>query len=69
MGKMTINDLWSTTQKTKDLVTRTLLKPVMRLCAPEEFVVITPLATPVVVLLVQTKWYVMIEEKTGAMKQ
>ena len=36
MGKMTINDLWSTTQKTKDLVTRTLLKPVMRLCAPEE---------------------------------
>ena len=69
MGKMTINDLWSTTQKTKDLVTRTLLKPVMRLCAPEEFVVITPLATPVVVLLVQTRWYVMIEEKTGAMKQ
>jgi hypothetical protein len=69
MGKMTINDLWSTTQKTKDLVTRTLLKPVMRLCASEESVVITPLATPVVVLLVQTRWYVMIEEKTEAMKQ
>jgi hypothetical protein len=56
MGKMTINDLWSTTQKTKDLVTRTLLKPVMRLCTPEESVVIAPLATPVVVLLFQTRW-------------
>ena len=69
MGKMTINDLWSTTQKTKDLVTRTLLKPVMHLCAPEESVGTTPLATPVVVLLFQAWWYVMIEEKTGAMKQ
>ena len=69
MGKMTINDLCSTTQKTEDWATWTLLKPVMHLCAPEESVVTAPLATLGVLLLFQTRWYVMIEEETGNMKQ
>ena len=47
---MTNSDLQNTTQKTEDGETRTSLKPAMNSCAPDRYVVSTPLVAPVVLL-------------------
>jgi hypothetical protein len=46
--KRTNNDLQNTTQKTKDRVSRTPLKPVLNSGAPERYAVPAPLVAPVV---------------------
>jgi len=43
------------TQKTKDRVTRTLIKPEVNSGAPEELAVLAPHAKPVVLLLLQIR--------------
>ena len=49
-NKRTNIDLQNITDKTKDRVTRTPLKPGMNSDAPEEWAVPAPLVTPVVLL-------------------
>jgi len=64
-GQITNNDLQNTAQKTKDQATRILLKPGMNSGAPEGLAVPAPHMAPVVLLLLQTWWLVMNEERTG----
>ena len=66
MVKRTNNDLQNTTQKTKDRVTWTPLKPGVSAGAPEGNVVPAPLLAPVVFLYyLQNRWQVTNEERTG----
>ena len=53
-NKRTNNDLQNITDKTKDRVTRTPLKPGMNSDALEEWAVPAPLVTPVVCLTLAT---------------
>ena len=58
------NHLQNTTQKTKDRVTLTAKEPGVNSGAPEGLAVPAPLATPVVLFQLQTRWQVMNEERT-----
>jgi len=49
---------------TKDRVTQTPLKQGLNLGAPEGWAVLAPLVGPVTLLLLQTQWYIMNDERT-----